>query len=98
MAESPWFFRVWRKSHAEDRELIWEIRGKGVRQNLKPNAKNKTPSLTIELYNLKDDIAETKDVASEQPDIITQMEQLMREQHTPSAVFPLPALDRLVAK
>jgi hypothetical protein len=26
LAESTWFSRVWRKSHAEDRELIWEIR------------------------------------------------------------------------
>jgi hypothetical protein len=26
LAESPWFSGVWRKSHAEDRELIWEMR------------------------------------------------------------------------
>jgi hypothetical protein len=30
LAESPWFSRVWRKSHAEDRELIWGIRDKPV--------------------------------------------------------------------
>ncbi len=71
---------------------------KGVRQSLKPNGKGKEPSLKIELYNLKNDIGETKDVAAEHPDIIAQMENLMREQHTPSAEFPLPALDRLVSK
>lgn len=68
---------------------------KGVRQNLKPNSKDKAPSLKIELYNLKDDLAESKDVAAEHPDIVAKMEQLMREQHTPSAEFPLPALDRM---
>ncbi|MDZ4778752.1 MAG: hypothetical protein SGJ19_00700, partial [Planctomycetia bacterium] len=26
LAESPWFSGVWRKSHAEERELIWEMR------------------------------------------------------------------------
>ena len=73
---------------------------KGVRQNLKPAGKDKDkkPSLTIELYNLKDDLAESKNVATEHPDIVAQIERLMRDQHTPSAEFPLPALDRLVAK
>lgn len=73
---------------------------KGVRQNLKPTGKNKDnpPAMKLELYNLKDDLGETKDVAADHPDIVTQMEKLMREQHAPSAEFPLPALDRLVAR
>lgn len=70
---------------------------KGVRQNLFPRGKNKEakPSMKIELYNLKDDLAESKDVAADHPDIVAQIEKLMREQRTPSREFPLPALDRL---
>ena len=70
---------------------------KGVRQNLFPKGKNKDakPVMKIELYNLKDDLAESKDVAAEHPDIVAQIEKIMREQHTPSREFPLPALDRL---
>ncbi|MFA5192674.1 MAG: arylsulfatase [Verrucomicrobiia bacterium] len=74
----------------------WKI----VRQNLMPRGRGKkaraTPS--IELYNLKDDIAETKDVAAQHPDIVAKLETIMREQHTPSSVFPFPALDALAAK
>jgi len=72
---------------------------KGVRQNLLPKGKGKgkgtkaQPNLRIELYNLKDDITETKDVAAQHPDIVAKLERIMREQHTPSSVFPFPALD-----
>ena len=67
---------------------------KGVRHDLKPRKKGAPPNLTIELYNLRDDIGETKDVAAQHPDIVAQIEQVMRAQHTPSAEFPLPALDQ----
>jgi len=68
---------------------------KAVRQNLMPKGKGKKaqPTPRIELYNLKDDIAETKDVAAQHPDIIAKFEKIMREQHTLSSVFPFPALD-----
>lgn len=70
---------------------------KGVRQNLFPKGKNKDakPVIKVELYDLKTDLAETKDVAADHPDIVERIEKLMREQHTPSREFPLPALDRL---
>jgi arylsulfatase len=68
---------------------------KGVRQNLKPTKKQGggKPDLTIELYNLKDDPAEAKNVAANHPDIVKKIEMLMREQHTISKDFPMPALD-----
>ena len=94
--ERPFLYREFPASGGQQIVRIGDW--KGVRQNLKPAGKNKLPSLTIELYHLKDDIAESKDVAAEHPDVIAQMERLMRDQHTPSAEFPLPALDQLVAK
>ncbi len=72
-----------------------------VRQNLmgRPKAKGKkVEPMTLELYNLKDDVAETKNVAAQHPDIIAKMQKIMREQHTPSSVFPLPVLDQEKAK
>jgi arylsulfatase A-like enzyme len=74
---------------------------KAVRQNLRPAAGKKKgaaasqPNLTIELYNLKDDPTESKDVAKEHPDVVAKLEAIMREQHTPSKDFPMPALDAL---
>ena len=82
---------------------------KGIRPNIMPGAgkakaKNKAanvaekassaPNLRIELYNLKSDPHETTDVSSQHPDIIAQIEKLMREQHTPNPDFPFPALDK----
>lgn len=67
---------------------------KGVRHPLNPKGKNAPPKkLAVELYDLKTDPAETKDVAAAHPDIVARMEKIMREQHTPSELFPFPELD-----
>jgi arylsulfatase A len=70
---------------------------KAVRQNLKPKGKAK-PDLHIELYDLKNDIAESHDVSSEHPEITAKLDKLMREQHVPSKDFPFPALDQMDMK
>lgn len=66
---------------------------KGVRQNLMPEKKGAKPNLHIELYNLADDPNEEHDVSRKHPEVVAQIERVMRQEHTPSAVFPLPALD-----
>jgi arylsulfatase len=85
--------------------LYWEFGGyggqqavrmgdwKGVRQNIK-RRNNKDP-LKIELYNLREDIGETNDVAAEYPEIVEQIREIMRTEREPSEVFPMPPLDRL---
>ncbi|MBI3192054.1 MAG: arylsulfatase [Pedosphaera parvula] len=67
---------------------------KAIRQNLAP-LDPRAPAVSVppELYNLKDDPNETTNLASRHPDILARLEQIMREQHTPSAEFPLPAID-----
>ena len=60
---------------------------KTVRQNL-----GKGPVKT-ELYNIVSDIGETKDVAADHPDVVSKLEKMMAEQHVPSEMFPLKALD-----
>lgn len=74
--------------------LYWEFYGyggqqavrmgdwKGVRQKCHRN-----PQGPIELYNLKNDIAEQVDVADEHPEIVARIEEIMKQQHSPSALF-----------
>jgi arylsulfatase A len=66
---------------------------KGVRQNLQPGDKDAKPNLHIELYNLRDDPSETRDLSGEHADIVERIAKIMKEQHTPSKDFPFPALD-----
>ncbi len=63
---------------------------KAVRQKLK-----KHPDASIELYNLKEDIGETNDVAALHPDIVEKMKVIMDTSHVNSTYFPFPALDSL---
>lgn len=53
----------------------------------------KNPDALIQLYNLREDIAESKDLAAEQPDLATQAAALMKAAHTPSEHFPLGKVD-----
>jgi hypothetical protein len=51
-------------------------------------------NLTLQLFNLKDDISESRNVADQNPDVVRRMEAILAESHTPSQAFPLKALDR----
>lgn len=86
---------------AEHDYLYWEFpayRGqqsvrmgkwKGIRQNLF----KKIPDLNIELYNLETDPNETKDLATERPDIIEKIKSIMIKEHVDSDLFKFPVLD-----
>ncbi|HEY6167308.1 MAG TPA: arylsulfatase [Verrucomicrobiae bacterium] len=70
---------------------------KGIRKNLLvkgPKAKAAKPDYHIELYNLRDDPAETTDLSPKHPDLVAKIDGIMRDQHRPSAEFPFPALDQ----
>ncbi len=79
--------------------LYWEFPGyggqqaviagdwKAVRQGLAKGV------VKTELYNLKADEGETTDVAAKHPDVVARLEQVMKEQHTPNPIFPLPTID-----
>jgi arylsulfatase A len=77
---------------------------KGIRQGMMPEsgkAKNKAkaqaaaaPNMHVQLYNLRSDPHETTDVSAQNPEVVAQIEKLMREQHTPNPDFPFPALDK----
>lgn len=65
---------------------------KAVRQQL---AKG---NLNVELYNIAKDIGETTNLAAQHPDIVARLTKVMEQQHTPSKVFPLQAIDVPVKK
>ncbi len=54
---------------------------KAVRLGVKKN-----PDAPIQLFHLKSDPAESKDVAAEHPDIVARVKEIMAHEHTPSAV------------
>ena len=60
---------------------------KAVRQNLQ-KGKVKT-----ELYNIASDISEQQDVAADNPKVVARLEEMMAEQHIPSDLFRLKAID-----
>lgn len=66
-------------------------RWKAVRQNLLDD-----PDAPIELYDVENDIGETRDAAAENPKIAAELRRIMVEEHRPSKEFPFPALDRTV--
>jgi arylsulfatase A-like enzyme len=69
---------------------------KGVRRNLNPAGKAAQKNelqLKTELYHLKADVSEEHDISAAHPDVVRQIEGIMREQHQPSAIFPMAALD-----
>lgn len=79
--------------HAADHEfLYWEYPATGGQQairmeNWKGIRRNMfNGNLSIELYDLSSDIAETRNVATENPDIVREIERIMLEQHKASEV------------
>jgi arylsulfatase A-like enzyme len=72
-------------------QAVWMGPWKGVRQNLL--RKNNMNPLEIELYNLDKDPSESKNVAAAHPEVVEQIRQLMKNQHTKSEWYPIPILD-----
>ncbi|MBI2477703.1 MAG: hypothetical protein HYV60_03365 [Planctomycetia bacterium] len=57
---------------------------KGVRLNLKQN-----PDAPIELYDLAKDIGEEHNIADQRPEVVAQLEAIMKREHVESESFPL---------
>ena len=74
--------------------LFWEFHEQGGKMAVRMgNWKavklniNKAPQGEIELYDLSTDIGETRNVASSNPEIVSRMEELMKEAHNQSKDF-----------
>lgn len=49
----------------------------------------------IELYNLKEDPSESKNIAADHPDLVAKAAKIMDTEHTPSQAFPLVTFEEL---
>jgi arylsulfatase A len=76
----------WQSVRAGD----WKL----VRSNLKPRPKNAGATPKTELFNLKTDPAETRDLSAQHPEVVARLMKLAAAQHIRSELFPFPALDR----
>lgn len=88
-----------RKEQARHPYLYWEFASyggqqavrlgdwKGVRRDMRKG------NMRLELYNLAQDPAEKHDLAGERLELVQRIEGIMKEAHTPSALFPLPGVD-----
>ncbi len=72
-------------------QALWMGKWKGIRQGML-DRKNPEP-LKTQLYDLEADIGELNDVADENPDIVDQIEALMKREHIPSEDFKFPPID-----
>lgn len=84
-----WEFPEGRQQQA----VLMDGRWKAIRPHLRQE--DRAAALTIELYDLEADPGETTDLAGERPDLVERARRAMRDLRTPSAVFPIPALDEL---
>ncbi len=50
-------------------------------------------NLTLELYDLANDVGEQEDVAADHPEIVAKLKELMEQQHTGSELYPLRPID-----
>jgi arylsulfatase len=69
--------------------LYWEYKGRQAVRLGDWKAYRMGGSGEIQLYNLKEDIGEQHDVASQNPDIVSRIEEIMKSARTRSELFPL---------
>lgn len=77
-------YLYWEFHELGGRQAVLKGDWKAVRLNVREN--RQTP---IELYNLAEDLSEEHDVAGQYPEIVAEMDRIMRRAHVPSHVFPL---------
>lgn len=79
--------------------LFWDFNGYGGQQAVRiGNWKAVRVDIgrgntRIELYNLAEDVSEKNDVSAKYPALVKRAEKLLAEQHIPSALFPMKAID-----
>ena len=69
--------------------LYWEYSGRQAIRMGDWKAYRKDVDSDIELYNLRDDIAEQHDLAGKMPEVVSKMKEIMRNTRTKSEIFPL---------
>jgi arylsulfatase A-like enzyme len=71
--------------------------GQAVRKGdwkLLRRVQGKEARMTLELYDLRADPAETTNLAESRPEIVKELLTIMAREHVPSQQFPLPGVDQ----
>ncbi len=89
--QKPRGFLYWEFPSYGGQQAVRMGKWKALREDLL--RKNNKKPLKTQLYNLDEDIAEQHDVADQHPDILAKLEAIMEREHTPSKLFPIPAID-----
>lgn len=76
-------YLYWEFHERKGRQAVRKGDWKAVRYNV-----FESEDAPIELYNLKEDIGETNNLADQHPELVAEMKAIMEEAHVPSEVFP----------
>jgi arylsulfatase A-like enzyme len=71
--------------------LYWEFHERGFQQAVRMGdwkAVRHAPTGPLELYDLKRDLGEQKDLAASQPRVVRKIEDYLRTARTPSELWP----------
>ena len=74
-------FLYWEFHEGGSQQAVRMGRWKGIRKRL---------SAPLEVYNLRDDLAEQRDVAAQHPDVVAKIENYLKTARTESEQWPLP--------
>lgn len=85
-------YLYWEFSAYGGQQAIRNDRWKAIRQNMLK--KNNPDPLKIELYDLKNDVGETKDVAEQHPEVVQKLAEQMKAARVPSKLFKFKPLDK----
>ncbi len=84
------------ENQSEHDYLYWEFYEQGGKQAVRHGIwkairfdVQTEPSRPLELYNLADDLSETRNVAAEQPEVVARLRQIMREAHIDNERFQI---------
>ena len=88
--ERPFLYREFHGSGGQQAVRVgdWKL----IHRQLLGNPK-KPAAPTTELFNLRSDPRESRDVSSENPQVVARLESIMKRQHAVSAKFNIPLLD-----
>ena len=73
----------------QHRSLYWELKGQQAVRMGNWKGVRKKPNRKLELYDLKNDVGEQNDVATQHPETVAAIKRLMRTGRSESKVFPL---------
>ena len=82
------------KEQQEHDYLYWEFHERGFHQAIRQGdwkLVRQGSAARVELYNLKEDLSETQNLAAQYPDRVARLEKLFRSARTESKQWPVPA-------